>query len=437
MVLKRNKLAALACATATVALAASACSSSKSTTGSSSSTSAAAGGGNVTVWLMTDAQSGWPTAVSGATKTYEAAHPGSKVTVDYQTWTTYLQKFEAAVKAGTVPDVIEFGNTDTVAPMAGSSLTDLSSVASSFPNYSTWNAGLKASCTYGGKTYCVPYYAADRMVGMNTKLASAAGITSAPTDWNTLLSDISKLNAKNTATKGFTGMEVDAGYEYLAMAFIMDAGGQIGTQDSSGKWQMQFESAAAQTGLANFFKLFAASPNNSKTLNEAKQDTAFDNQTAAMMYGLSWEFAPPKGSTLPTVNYFNIPSPTKAGSFLPDFTGGSDLAVPAAAKNATGGEEWLKDYTGNANETIMAQAGVIPNASSLNSAISSSTSQVFAKGQDNPYFTPAAQNWALINGTNNYIENMLEAIAQAGGTSSAIAQYTKQYDAQMDTILNQ
>ena len=434
--MKRKKLAALACATATVALAASACSSSKSTTGSSSSTSAS-GGGNVTVWLMTDAQSGWPTAVDGATKAYEAAHPGSKVTVDYQTWGTYLQKFEAAVKAGSTPDVIEFGNTDTVAPMAGGSLTDLSSVSSSFPNYSTWNAGLKASCTYGGKTYCVPYYAADRMVGLNSKLASAAGISAAPTDWATLVSDISKLNAKNTATKGFTGFHVDAGYEYLAMAFIEDAGGQIATQDSSGKWQMQFESAADQTGLANFFKLFAASPNNSKNQNEAKQDTSFDNQTTAMMYGLSWEFAPPKGTTLPTVDYFNIPSPSKAGSFLPDFTGGSDLAVPAAAKNASGGEEWLKDYTGNANETIMAQAGVIPNASSLNSAITSTTSQTFAKGQDNPYFTPAAQNWALINGTNNYIENMLEAIAGAGGTSAAIASNTKSFDAQMDTILNQ
>lgn len=436
MVLKRNKLAALACATASVALAASACSSSKSTTGSSSSTTAS-GGGNVTVWLMTDAQSGWPTAVAAANKAYETAHPGSKVTVDYQTWGTYLQKFEAAVKAGTVPDVIEFGNTDTVAPMAGGSLTDLSSVASSFPNYSSWNAGLKASCTYNGKTFCVPYYAADRMVGMNSALASKAGITSAPTDWNTLLSDIQKLNAANSSTKGFTGFEVDAGYEYLAMAFIEDAGGQIATQDSSGKWQMQFESAADQAGLANYFKLFNASPNNSKNQNEAKQDTAFDNQTTAMMYGLSWEFAPPKGATLPTVNYFNIPSPTKAGSFLPDFTGGSDLAVPAAAKNAAGGEEWLKDYTGNASETIMAQAGVIPNASSLNSAITSATSQIFAKGQDNPYFTPAAQNWALINGTNNYIENMLEAIAAAGGTSSAIAQYTKQYDTQMDGILNQ
>jgi N,N'-diacetylchitobiose transport system substrate-binding protein len=436
MVLKRKKLAALACATATVALAASACSSSKSTAGSSSSSSAA-GGGNVTVWLMTDAQSGWPTAVSGANTAYQTAHPGSKVTVDYQTWPTYLQKFEAAVKAGTVPDVIEFGNTDTVAPMAGGSLTDLSSVSSSFPNYSSWNGGLKSSCTYGGKTYCVPYYAADRMVGLNSKLATAAGITSAPTDWATLLSDIQKLNAANTATKGFTGMEVDAGYEYLAMAFVEDAGGQIGTQDSSGKWQMQFESTADQAGLANFFKLFAASPNNSKTLNENKQDTAFDNQTAAMMYGLSWEFAAPKGTTLPTVNYFNIPSPTKAGSFLPDFTGGSDLAVPSAAKNAAGGEEWLKDYTGNANETIMAQAGVIPNANALNSAITSTTSQVFAKGQDTPYFTPAAQNWALINGTNNYIENMLEAIAQAGGTPASIASNTKSFDAQMDTILNQ
>jgi N,N'-diacetylchitobiose transport system substrate-binding protein len=439
MVLKRKKLAALACATATVALAASACSSSKSTAGSSSSSSAA-GGGNVTVWLMTDAQSGWPTAVSGANTAYQTAHPGSKVTVDYQTWPTYLQKFEAAVKAGTVPDVIEFGNTDTVAPMAGGSLTDLSSVSSSFPNYSSWNGGLKSSCTYGGKTYCVPYYAADRMVMVNGTAATAAGITAAPTTWSDLLGDIQKLNTKNAGVKGYTGMEVPAGDEYLGLAFVADAGGAAAAE-TGGQWKGTFESAASEKGLENFCTLYKASPNNDASATDSQEDTAWSNGTTSFLYGLGWESDnPPTGftGTSPTPAYwFNIPSPTKAGSNLPDFTGGSDLAVPSGSKNQTLGEAWIADYTDNANEGIMAAAGDIPNATSLSSDVTGTKNTQYASGQTNPFFVPEAPKWVNVDGgTPNIIDTMLENIAKGGCTASVIDSQAKSADAQITTALN-
>jgi N,N'-diacetylchitobiose transport system substrate-binding protein len=437
MVLKRKKLAALACATASVALVASACSSSTKSGSGGGSTS---GNTTLNVWLMVDAQTGWKTAVTGAVSTFEQQHPGDKVNVTYQSWTTYLDKFSTAQKAGAAPDVMEVGNTQAGTPASEGAFANLNSVKGNFPNSSSWNAGLVSSCTQGGNLYCVPYYAADRMVMVNGAQATAAGITAAPTTWADLLSDIQKLNTKNAGVKGYTGMEVPAGDEYLGLAFIADAGGQVATQ-SAGKWQGTLESTASEAGLANFCKLYTASPNNNPSGTDSTEDTAWSNGTTALLYGLGWEDAnPPKGftGTSPTPAYwFNIPSPTKAGSFLPDFTGGSDLAVPSGSKNQTLAEDWIADYTSNANEGIMAAAGDIPNTTSLMSDVTGTKNTTYASGQNNPFFVPEAPKWVNVDGgTPNIIDTMLEGIAKGGCSASVIDQQAKSADQQIDTALN-
>jgi N,N'-diacetylchitobiose transport system substrate-binding protein len=174
---KRKKLVALACTAASVALVASACSSSSKSTGSSTAT----GDTTLNVWLMVDAQTGWKQAVANATATFEKQHPGDKANITYQEWGTYLSKFATAEKAGAVPDVMEVGNTQAGTPASEGAFANLNSVKSTFPNSANWNAGLVQSCTQNGNLYCVPYYAADRMVMVNGTEATAAGITAAPT----------------------------------------------------------------------------------------------------------------------------------------------------------------------------------------------------------------------------------------------------------------
>ena len=68
---------------------------------------------DITVWLMSDAQSNWPEAVAAANQSFRQQHPGVDVNVQYQSWGDYKTKFEATLAAGNSPDVIEFGNTDT------------------------------------------------------------------------------------------------------------------------------------------------------------------------------------------------------------------------------------------------------------------------------------------------------------------------------------
>ena len=60
----------------------------------------------IVVWLMVDAQSGWPEAVATANRTFKAQHPDVDVDVQYQSWGNHLQKFDAGLAGGDAPDVI-------------------------------------------------------------------------------------------------------------------------------------------------------------------------------------------------------------------------------------------------------------------------------------------------------------------------------------------
>ena len=135
---------------------------------------------SITVWLQVDAQSGWPTVVAAANKAFEAQHPGVKVNVQYQQWNTHLQKFDATLAGGNVPDVIEMGNTEMTKYMAAGAFADLTADKSKFPNSSTWLKGLQDSATYDGKLMGVPYYAGSRVVIYRTDLFKKAGVKSTP-----------------------------------------------------------------------------------------------------------------------------------------------------------------------------------------------------------------------------------------------------------------
>ncbi len=135
---------------------------------------------DITVWLQTDAQQpAGQTLVTAANAQFQKDHPGVTVNVQYQTWGNHLQKFDATLAGGNAPDVIEMGNTEMTKYMAAGAFQDLSSDKASFPNSSTWLAGLAASGRYGGKLYGVPYYAGSRVVTYRTDLFKKAGVEGA------------------------------------------------------------------------------------------------------------------------------------------------------------------------------------------------------------------------------------------------------------------
>src|SRR5262245_22302933 len=186
----------------------------------------------LTVWLQTDAQTGWPDVVAAANQQFQKDHPGWTVNVQYQNWGDHLQKFDATLAGGNGPDVIEMGNTEMTKYMAAGAFADLSSSKSTFDNSQNWLKGLAASGQFGGKLYGVPYYAGSRVVTYRTDMFKKAGIKQPPTSLADFVADAKKLPDDK---KGFSPVYTAGTDWYVAMSFVYDYGGKIAST-YKGKW---------------------------------------------------------------------------------------------------------------------------------------------------------------------------------------------------------
>jgi N,N'-diacetylchitobiose transport system substrate-binding protein len=362
--------------------------------------SGASGGGSantLTVWLQVDAQSGWPEVVAAANAQFKAQNPGWNVDVQYQTWGTHLSKFDATLAGGNSPDVIEMGNTEMTKYMAAGAFQDLSGL--SFPNQSTWLAGLAASGRFGGKLYGVPYYAGSRVVTYRTDLFKQVN-AKIPTSQNEFIALARKIGAKNS-DKSFSPVYIAGTDWYVAMSFVADYGGKI-AMTRKGKWVGTLDKPAALAGLAAYKRFFNASSRAQKTTDEAHPQPydVMAQGNAASTYGAGW-FTCCVGDYKSKVAQFVMPSHTK-GQPIPGFLGGSDLAVPIGANRAAGAA-WISAFTDNASMSVLRAKGNIPNTTSL---LGSSVNERAARKS---WFVPTSKNWINVE-NGNVLRTMLSRI---------------------------
>jgi N,N'-diacetylchitobiose transport system substrate-binding protein len=354
----------------------------------------------LTVWLQVDAQSGWPEVVAAATAQFKNANPGWDVDVQYKTWGTHLGLFDAALAGGNAPDVIEMGNTEMTKYMAAGAFQDLSSERSSFPNSSTWLAGLAASGRFGGKLYGVPYYAGSRVVTYRTDLFRQAGINKLPTSLAEMTAAARKLGNRNKE-KAFSPVYIAGTDWYVAMSFVYDFGGKIAIT-SKGKWIGTLDRPAAVAGLTAFKNFFNAASRASKTTDETRPNPydVYAQGNAGSMYGAGW-FSCCVGDHKANTAQFVMPSRTK-GQPIPGFLGGSDLAVPVGADKDKAAA-WIRAFTDNASMTALRAKGNIPNTTSL---LGSSVNERAARRS---WFVPAAKHWVNVE-NGNVLRTMLSRI---------------------------
>jgi N,N'-diacetylchitobiose transport system substrate-binding protein len=369
---------------------------------------------SITVWLQVDAQSGWPKVVAAANDAFKKQHPDVTVNIQYQDWTTHLQKFDATLAGGSVPDVIEMGNTEMTKYMAAGAFADLTADKSKFPNSSTWLTGLQKSATYNGKLEGVPYYAGSRVVMYRTDLFKKAGITKPPTSLNEFLLDGKKLQAQSTDST-FSPFYVAGQDWYSALAFVYDYGGTI-AKTTGGKWVGTLDSPRALAGLNAFKKTFLALSKASKSTDEAHPfpTTPFAQGKAASFIGPGWQYgyALDKKAGNPklksVISAFPMPSHTP-GKTMPAFLGGSDLAIPAASPNKDLAEDWIKDFTSTSSQTGIVKAGNLPNTTSLLHLVKGTPGAALAKSAANTWFVPTAKNWTNVENA-AVVKNMLTQI---------------------------
>ena len=150
--------------------------------------------------------------------------------------------------------------------------------------------GLKASSTYGGKLFGVPYYAGSRVITYRTDLFKKAGAKKPPTSLAQFQSELAKIGKMEKHVKGFAPLYVGGEDWYTALSFVYDYGGSI-AEKSHGKWVGTLASKKSVAGLKRFKAFFKATqPKSTATLDGTNPYpyTVFSQGRTAANYGPAW-----------------------------------------------------------------------------------------------------------------------------------------------------
>ncbi len=399
--------------------------------------------GTLTVWLQQDAKTGWPDLVTAATAGFNKQYPNVKVDVQFQNWTDHLTKFDTQLAAGAAPDVIEMGNTEMTKYMIDGAFADLTADKASFPDSEHWLTGLANSAVLDGKVFGVPYYAGSRAIVYRSDLWQAAGASTTPATVDDVITGCKAVQAKAT-DRNFSAFYIPGKYWYMAMNFVYGAGGSIATSDN-GKWAAQLNSADSQKGLAKWVELVKACSKAPVDTDESHPNeylTLVKKQSAAA-YEAGWV---PGTVTGPQNSQGTGGDPALAGKIaamtlpgfaagtpMPAFLGGSDLAIPVSSKHKDWAEAWLRLFIGSDSEKGLIKAGNLPNTTTLlDQAGQDPKLKPFADAAKTSWFTPAAKNWVSVE-KQNILQDMLTSILSGQQSTD---QATKSADSKIDSLLN-
>ncbi|MQS35507.1 extracellular solute-binding protein [Streptomyces katsurahamanus] len=393
--------------------------------------------GTLTVWLMNDAQSTWPEVVKDANKEFNKKFPGVKVNVQYQTWADKTKKLDAALSGDKFPDVVELGNTETMTYILGGALGEIDE--KKYDNSDTWIKGLKDTCTYEGKLYCVPYYAGARVGVYNAEMfEKGAGAKEFPATEDELKTALGKIEKKYGKDKGFSSLYLPGKYWYAAMSYVAAYGGKIAEYDEGAKeWKATLSTPEAQKGIQHYVDLVNDYNNADKTKDEQDHANVMANEKTALIYGNAWEAGSVvdgegNGNAELKGKIFPISMPGPEGKPLPTFIGGSDLATIAKSDQQDLGEEWISVYTSEKSQEGLMKENTLPNnTKQLQPLKEKPATAPAANAVEGAWFTPIAPGWAAIE-KSEIIELMLLDIIKG----KSVAEATKKADEEINKLIN-
>ncbi|MFI1730918.1 extracellular solute-binding protein [Streptomyces acidicola] len=387
----------------------------------------------LTVWLTVDAQNNWPELVKAADAAVKKKHPGITIKHEYYGWPDKNTKLDAVLATDKAPDVVEMGNTEMLGYMVKGAFAPLE--PSEFDNADAWLDGLKASVTYDGKTYGVPYYAGGRVANWRKDIAKQSGVTSPPTTYDELTTALDKIQKKQ-------GGKFNAWYQptrdwYAAMSFVYDAGGAI-AKEEGGQWKATLSSPESVKGLEEFKNVIDTYMNGDKTKDESDRYIVYGQGKSAMIFAAAWEgatAADPKNDKTGKLkdNLENFVMPGPSGKNMPVFLGGSDLAVPVKSDAQAVAAEWINAFTGPSGQKgLMAKGNLPNNKTDLATLKNDPATAVPATAAESNWFVPMAPGWGQVEKA-QILQTMLQNIGTGKQSVEAAA---KEADAAIDKVIN-
>ncbi|MFJ8359222.1 extracellular solute-binding protein [Streptomyces sp. NPDC093984] len=402
--------------------------------GKSGGSSTGADAKELTVWLTVDAQNNWPALVKAADDAVLKKHPGLKINHEYYGWPDKNTKLDAVLATDKAPDVVEMGNTEMLGYMVKGAFAPVD--VAKFDNSAQWLDGLKASVTYDGKTYGVPYYAGGRVANWRKDIAASVGAKTPPKTYQELTADLDKIQKKEGS--GFSAWYQPTRDWYAAMSFVYDAGGSIAKQDG-GQWKANLSSPESLKGLSEFKTVIDKYMHGDKTKDESDRYIVYGQGKSAMIFGAAWEgaaAADPKadktgGKLKTSLENFVMPGPS--GKNMPVFLGGSDLAIPVKSKAQALGAEWINAFTGSQGQKGLIAKGNLPNnKTDLATLKNDPATAVPATAAESNWFVPMAPGWGQVEKA-QVLQTMLQDIGTGKKSVEAAA---KDADAAIDKVIN-
>ncbi len=455
---KRSAALGAVASAAAAALAIAGCSSGSSTSssaatgGTASSTSGSASApSTLTVWRMggsVPAQVSWMNGVVSQFHQQFPQYAKTQVKVVWVPWGNRTTDWNNALSSGkNIPDITELGNTDTPTEAASGILAPLNSQLSSWSGTSGLVKGMLANDTQDGTTYAVPWFGGVRAVWYRTDQFKKAGITHTPTTWAELQADAVTLQQAYPGTIGFDAITNDTN---AFASFIWGAGGQIATQDSSGKWTGNLTDPKTEAAIKYYVGLYTtAKVSSAKYLGETELGVAgatsggpnedFGLGKLDMYIDGSWAKATLPKNSVDTANIASFPIPSENGPDpAPVFAGGSDLAVFKTSPNQQAAWDLISVMDNPAHSTSFAALSGFFSPYSAQIAASENTGGAFnagfAKAALNGQTAPLnAKNWPTAdNGKLNIIPTMLKQLMQGAPFASTVAAA----NTQLQSVLN-
>ncbi|MBM7441246.1 sugar ABC transporter substrate-binding protein [Streptomyces sp. HB132] len=393
---------------------------------------------SLTVWLMVDAQSTWPELVKDVNAQFKKKYPKVKVNVQYQQWADKAKKLDTSLGGDKFPDVVELGNTETMQYILNGALAEID--PKKYDNSDTWIKGLKDTCAFEGKQFCVPYYAGARVAVYNKDmLKKGTGSDALPQTEDEMLAALDKVSAEyGKKDKRFSSLYLPGRYWYAAMSYVAAYGGSIAEYDEGAKeWKGNLSAPESQKGIEHFVDLVKKYNKADQTKDEQDHANVMANEKAALIYGNGWE----AGSVVDGANNGNpklegkigtagMPGPD--GKALPSFIGGSDLAVTAKSKVTDLGEEWISMFTSEKSQEVLTSKNILPNnEKQLEPLKSKPETAAVANAVPDAWFTPIAPGWTSIE-KEEVLENMLLEILKG----ASVADSAKKADDKINELIN-
>ncbi|MCP9988940.1 sugar ABC transporter substrate-binding protein [Streptomyces sudanensis] len=245
------------------------------------------GSNDVTVWMYPVIAD--PKANSAhwakVEKDFEAAHPGTRLTIEEQPWENRDEKLATALGSGKGPDVVLLNPDQVPQYLASGALRPVDKAVEGIEESFLPNA-LKA-LSDDGKLYAVPIYHTVTTTLYNKRLLDRAGIAEPPATWDEVRAAAPKLKRIGVAALDYSASN-EATLNLNFYPLLWQAGGRVFSEDGRKAAFNGPEGVAALTFLTDLYKA-GALPRTALTNTNIFADHPMGKQQAAM--GLSHTLA--------------------------------------------------------------------------------------------------------------------------------------------------